>query len=130
MPIKFFLTALLLCCRPALAADQTALTDPFSPSSAANADSSLSPLQTVENQCGDNTEWLMDNWPLQQLKPIGLIHYPQYAVVLWLTPTEVIIDSRLNHVIAEEQWQIVNIENRQIRLQNCQNPAQQKTIHL
>lgn len=110
-----------------LAANDNAIQDPFAPQppTLAVADAGLN--------CSESSEWLMDTLPLAELKPVGLIQYGKAetdAVVLWLTANGVIIDSRLNHVIAQEQWQIVQIETQRIRLQQCGNPSQLKTIHL
>ncbi|MGR6981947.1 hypothetical protein ACUHGC_11405 [Testudinibacter sp. P27/CKL/0425] len=124
--IKFFLTA--LCCFVCLSTHAndnltaSAFHDPFAPQFTAE-------LPSASN-CNSTEDWLLDHLPLEQLKLIGLIQYADHAVALWLTPSAVVIDSRLDQLIAQEQWQIVQIEAQRVRLQHCQQPSQQKTIHL
>ncbi|MGV6988632.1 hypothetical protein ACWA5Z_07005 [Testudinibacter sp. P80/BLE/0925] len=124
---NYLLSLLLFASHFTLAASNDMGQDPFA----------FAPRQTPPSvgnaalNCTEPGDWLMDTLPLVQLKPVGVIQYgSDDAVVLWLTANGVIIDSRLEQVIAQEQWQIVQIEAQRIRLQQCGNPSQQKTIHL
>ncbi|TNH05935.1 pilus assembly protein PilP [Testudinibacter sp. TR-2022] len=131
---KSCLTALLLACACFVGANER-FNDPFSPISQTALSQLAEPI-TAENRllqhtsCNINSLLLIDHFPLAQLKVIGLIHYANHSVVLWSTPDNVIIDSRLNDVIAQDQWQITAIETRRIVLQRCQTPSLQRSIPL
>ncbi|KAE9525364.1 hypothetical protein [Testudinibacter aquarius] len=131
---KSCLTALLLACTCFVGAKER-FNDPFSPTSQpsnrqlANPIAAESPLSQATG-CDVNNLRLIDNLPLAQLNVIGLIHYADHSVVLWTTPDEVIIDSRLNDVISQDQWQIIAIETQRIVLQHCQTPSLQRSIPL
>ncbi|MGR3807549.1 hypothetical protein SAMN05660772_01152 [Pasteurella testudinis DSM 23072] len=128
---KFYLTALLCVCCPVLATDST-FADPFvlkqSVATVSPTKNAITP--PAGSQCTPDSLLLMDTLPLEQIKPVGLIRYHEYAIVLWATPDEVIIDSRLHDVVSQQQWQIVAIEAQRIRLQSCHDPQLQRHIHL
>lgn len=121
MKINYLLLTLLYCSNTLNA--NPPFSDPFMPQENATHNTTLP-------NCTDHYDLLMDNWPLDQLKPIGIVQYATHTRLLWITPNNVLIDTQQNQVVAQEHWKISQIEPDQITLQSCQAAEQQKKLTL
>lgn len=137
-----YLISIIFVFSPFALANETNFSDPFVPKTTMQNSAHQTLAVSQKSASGEVTEsstmscqtekaLLMSDWPLEQLKLIGLFSNHEKQILWWLTPTQSVVSSELNDVIAQEQWQVSAIESQAVTLQSChtQQPIR-KNIHL